>query len=172
MITAKKASRKEKSDILNLYERAFPIEERLPVWLLRLALIKKSVKLTAYFCGEKFCGFTYAVAYKNTLFVLYLAVEEGFRGKGAGSEILKILKQQNKTIVLNIEPVFSKAENFGQRVKRKRFYEKNGFFDTGKTLSFGEESYLIMATDKRFSQKEYIKTMKILSFGSFNGEIK
>lgn len=172
MITAKKASRKEKNDILRLYKEAFPTEEKLPVWLLRLALLKKSVALTAYFCGGKFCGFTYTVTYKNTLFVLYLAVKSDLRGKGAGSEILKILKRQNKTTVLNIEPVLREAENFEQRAKRKKFYEQNGFVDTEKTLSFGEENYLIMATDKNFSREEYIKTMQILSFGNFSGKIK
>jgi len=44
-------------DIKNLYMTAFPKEELLPWWILRLTTVLKDVELTGYYDADTFCGF-------------------------------------------------------------------------------------------------------------------
>ena len=44
--------------VKDLYIHAFPHEERLPWWLLRLNSCRRDIDLTAWMDGDKFCGFT------------------------------------------------------------------------------------------------------------------
>jgi GNAT superfamily N-acetyltransferase len=61
-------------------------------------------------------------------FVLYLATDESIRSKGYGSKMLKwIVENARRTVVLNIETVEKAYENYEQRLKRQKFYIKNGF---------------------------------------------
>ena len=54
----------------------------------------------------------------------------------------------NRPVVLAIEPMDEKADNFDQRLKRVRFYEKNGFHITAYYYHEGTETYQMMANNK------------------------
>ena len=114
-----------------LYAAAFPKQERVPWWLLRLLSCRKGIDLTAWMDGEIFCGFTASVTVEGLHFVLFLAIEQNLRGKGYGSAILTAIKEEHGTAALNVEPLMETAPNYEQRKKRFGFYKKNGFVDTG-----------------------------------------
>ena len=46
--------------VASLYEAAFPVEERLPLWQLSWNSLKNGQSFLAYFDQEVFIGFTYA----------------------------------------------------------------------------------------------------------------
>jgi hypothetical protein len=56
-----------------LYHTAFPKEERLPWWLLRLNARRSGIDLTAFLDGDTFCGFTASVTVENMHFLLFFA---------------------------------------------------------------------------------------------------
>ena len=126
----------QKGPVKRLYCSAFPREEQMPWWLLRLISLRRDMGITAYYEEDRFCGMTVTVGVEEYLFVLFFAVADHCRGRGYGSEILALLKRENpnRPIVLNVEPLDEKAENAAQRVSRMRFYERNGFFDTGYNI--------------------------------------
>ena len=156
---------KEYKEIKSLMCRAFPKNEQIPMWLLHILAIRKSVEFSAYYDEDLFCGISYAVSNGELVFILYLAVNDKIRSKGYGSAILQCIKQRfsNKAIALNIEPLDPKSDNYAQRIKRFEFYLKNGFVDT---------HYQILATTTQFPIKEYKLAIKQLSFGLYSPQIK
>lgn len=117
--------------VRQLYYRAFPKEEQLPWWMLQMHIRRKGFRLTAFLDGDTFCGFTYSITGENMHFLLFFAVEEHLRGKGYGSAILNLLKEEYGTVILNIEPLSEDAPNALERQNRYSFYRHNGFRDTG-----------------------------------------
>ena len=168
----KKAPDREK--IKKLYQTAFPKEELLPWWIVRLLTVQKCVDLTGYYQEETFAGFTFTATAGNILFVLFFAVEENSRGKGFGSEILQYLKDCNpgKTIVLNVEPLDASAENNHQRIRRMAFYKKNGFYDTGYNIREVGGVFRVLATAPELDTAAYGKVFRKMSLGLWRPEMK
>lgn len=175
ILTAKSVNKKlnEYSEIKNLCATAFPKNEQMPMWILLLLSKRNGIDFTAYYDNDTFCGISYTVFKNNTVFVLYLAVNDKIRSKGYGSKILDSIKKNynGKSIVLNIEPLDSNAENYEQRVKRFEFYKRNGFSSTNHLINDISGKYLILSTSKSFSVKAYKDTIKKLSFGFYNPKV-
>jgi GNAT superfamily N-acetyltransferase len=166
----------EKTDFSSakrLYRSAFPKEERVPFGLLRLLALRKGIELVCYREGETFCGFTYTVTEGNVVFVLFFAVNEALRGQGYGSSILKFLRKKNpgRTVILNVEPLDPEAENAKERVRRVRFYEKNGFFDAGYDIDEIGGKFRVFATEKCIDVDAYLKVFGRMSFGFWKPKI-
>ena len=175
MLADKTFSRKlnEYKDVCRLMKTAFPQNEQIPMWLLRVLAFRASVNFRAFYEGEEFCGILYTAEDNKYIFVLYLAVNDRIRSKGYGTEILDWLKQSTeKTIVLNVESLNSSAENALQREKRISFYNKNGIFDTGCRFIDEGESYSVLASDvDHFDSKEYEMLLSRFSLGTYKKHI-
>lgn len=163
-----RAARKKTKEI---YEASFPKEEKLPFSLLRLLTCIRGIDFTAYKDGEGILGFTYTVTAGNILFVLFFAVDEPLRGKGAGSAILSHLKEKGKAVLLNIEPLDPAAENYAERLLRFRFYEKNGFFDTSYDIDEVGGTFRVLSTEKTLDIAAYKKVFRKMSLGFWDVSI-
>ena len=66
-------------------------------------------------------------------------IDASCRSGGHGTKVLTALRENHpdKRIVLNIERIDKQANNNTQRMKRKRFYEKNGHISTGIIVEDG-----------------------------------
>ena len=62
--------------------------------------------------------------FKDFLFVDYLLVSKDARGQGLGSKLFRKLKEKQKPIILEVEPVDYEDSD---TVKRQRFYKRIGF---------------------------------------------
>ena len=163
-----------KAQIRNLYQSAFPAEERLPWWLLRWWPALGRSALTAYYDGETFCGFTFSSVEGSILYVMFFAVEDSRRGKGYGSGILRYLIETNpgKTVLLNVEIPDSSAPNNDQRIRRMAFYEKNGFRDTGFHIREVGGVFGVLSSTGEMDAAAYLQVFRKLSYGLWNPEIK
>lgn len=164
---------KKLKEAKKLYREAFPKEERLPWWVLRLMTAPKGVALTAYERNDEFLGFTHSTATEDILFIMFFAVRGDLRGKGCGSAILEHIKQTNpgKAIVLNVEPLDDNADNAAQRASRMRFYQKNGFFDTGYDVAEVGGVFRVLSTDPVLDVEAYLRVFGRLSLGFWRPEI-
>ena len=119
--------------IESLYKDAFPKNERAPLWFLRHKAKQSNVAFNSLYDNESWIGLLYTTEYRDILLVIYLAIDASCRSGGYGTKVLTALRENhpNKRIVLNIEQIDKQADNNAQRVKRKRFYEKNGYTSTG-----------------------------------------
>lgn len=113
-----------------IYEKSFPQEEKYIT--LEKMIESQDTELYCLVDNEKVLGFTYLIFYKEMIFILYLAVNSEKRSKGYGSHLLRwcLEKYSNKKIYLNIEEIKDGIEDYEIRMKRLKFYQKNGFFIT------------------------------------------
>lgn len=140
--------------VASLYEAAFPVEERLPLWQLSWNSLKNGQSFLAYFDQEVFIGFTYAICTDNLVYLLFLAVEESKQSQGYGSQILAQVREEagERPCVLTIEPMDEEdASNRTQRLKRLAFYENNGYQSLNHFYFEGRERYQILITDRSLS---------------------
>lgn len=158
------------NEVLRLMRTAFPSNEQMPVWFLKLLALRKAVKFNAFYDGNSLCGILYTVENEDMVFILYLAVNERIRSKGYGSLILQYVKEhsEGKNIVLNVEAIKPNVANIEQREKRISFYEKNGIKDTGYTFVDGGEVYSVLSSDLiHFQAQKYEQLLKKFSFGLY-----
>lgn len=114
MLVDKTFSRKlnEYKDVCRLMRTAFPQNEQIPMWLLRVLAFRKNVNFRVFYEDDQLCGILYTAENDKYIFVLYLAVNDQIRSKGYGTKILDWLKQSTgKIIVLNVESLDPSAEN-------------------------------------------------------------
>ena len=140
--------------VASLYEAAFPVEERLPLWQLSWNSLKNGQSFLAYFDQGVFIGFTYAICTDNLVYLLFLAVKESKQSQGYGSQILAQVREEagERPCVLTIEPMDEEqVSNRVQRLKRLAFYERNGYQALNHFYFEGSERYQILTTDKSLS---------------------
>ena len=128
-----------------LYLGSFPEYERIPTGdLHRFA----ATPLASYYAAveDGFRGLAYTVVFEDMFFLLYLAVEPGSRGRGYGSSILDEVKllAEGRRLFLSMEPIDESADNYGQRVSRRSFYERNGFSQGDDFVTSQGVGYTIM----------------------------
>lgn len=144
-------------NVKRLYNSAFPADEKAPFWLLMKKIKKSGVDFWAAYSGKKWVGLAYVLSYNKISYVFYLAIDDNARGKGFGSGVLSALKEkyQGQNLFLAIEEVDEKAENYAERVKRKQFYEKNGFHDLNCKLREASVVYDLLGVGGKVNPKDY-----------------
>ncbi|OEH54375.1 hypothetical protein AQ616_11485 [Oceanobacillus sp. E9] len=140
-----------------LFIKAFPKNERLPLWFLLMKADKDFVDFIGFYDEDDFIGFTYLITNKDLTFVLYLAIDSSQRSKGYGGAVLSKIKElyPNNRLILNIEAIISNSQNYEQRVKRKNFYIKNGYVNSGIMLKENKDYFEIMINQNELIEKEY-----------------
>lgn len=154
-------------NLMEIYQSAFPHNEKIPVWLLLIMSKRKCVEFLAFYDEGTFCGFTYIIHHDKTTFIMYLATDARVRSKGYGKKILRMISERFplNNIVLNIETVDKGSDNYEQRLSRQNFYLNNGFKQAGFKIYDKKNIYDVLYNGTSFSKEEYEKLMKKLLFG-------
>ena len=95
----------------DLYLEAFPEEERFPFDVLTGLTADPDCRFLWMDVDGSFKGIAYVILTDDLLFLLYL---------------VKCMAD-GRRVFLNAEAVDEQADNIGQRLRRTRFYERNGF---------------------------------------------
>ena len=163
MLTEKNISRKsaEFSRIKKIYREAFPKKERWMFGFFEYRASHGRADFTSYWNQNELAGFSYILRNEKCVYVFYLAVSEGQRGKGFGSEMLEMIKEKyiNHIIALAIEPPVQSADNYVQRVRRKNFYIKNGLSSQTEHMEYAGEKYEIMSFGGTMTDDDYQRLM-------------
>ena len=137
----------QRSDLRALYESAFPDEERIP-WDDLLRLVREMpLEFAEYRDGEELLGLTIVYPRPRLSWFWYFAVPEEKRGHGVGQRILSALlaRYEGRSAVLDMEdPAQPGAPNLAQRLRRRDFYLRNGFRETGIGKTFGPVAMTMM----------------------------
>ena len=175
MILTKTDIRKNKNlkkQVKALYLEAFPEEERLPWWMLKVNAVRKDIDLDAWTDGDRFCGMTASVTAGGMHFLLFFAVAPECRSQGYGSAILSQLQSTYDKVTLNVELLDLDAPNFSQRKRRFAFYLRNGFYDTGWFVWEVGGKFRVLSTEPTLDIPSYKKIFRKLSFGFWNVKLK
>jgi len=129
--------------------------------------LRKMTNITVYYEDDVFCGFTFDVTEGDIFFVMFFAVNSEIRNRGYGSAILDFIRSKypRKEIMLHIEPLDEAEANYSERVRRLRFYEKNGFYDTGYDVDEVGGTFYVLSTAQTFDEKAYLRLFRKMSFG-------
>lgn len=135
---------KDKKAIKKIYFSSFPKEERMPFPLMIAMSYLWNTKFYCFYDGDSLCGFTYLAILFNQVFIMFFAVDENMRNKGYGSEILQLISEKypKKKVIVSIEPCIVNSENYELASRRKNFYQRNGFQESGymvKLLGIDQE---------------------------------
>ena len=153
----KVAKSKRKREIKEVYLSSFPKEERMPFSLMLMMSCLWNTDFLAFYDGDTLCGFVYLASIRKLTFLMFFAVAESLRSQGYGSRILEELqaRKEDHKIVVSIEPCDGTAEDMEQRIRRKRFYQKNGYAETGYFMKLAGQKQEILIKNGVFSKKEF-----------------
>lgn len=156
-----KDNKKYTSHIKKLYHESFPPDERVPFFILKQKAETEISNIYAIVEDNKFIGMLCTLHDEDILFLWYLAIIPEERNKGYGSRIIKEILDHNKDkrIILNIEEIDTNDSNVEEQLRRKHFYEKNGFKECGfKTEEYGV-IYEMLCYGEKVTYEEYAKMM-------------
>lgn len=147
---------RRKREVKALYTAAFPKEERMPFALMLLMSCLWNTDFFAFYEGDTLCGIVYTASLGQVTFILFFAVAEELRSKGYGSCIAKQLAAiyPNQKRIVSIEPCVEGAENRAERIRRKAFYAKNGFVETGYFMKLAGQEQEILIQNGSFDKRE------------------
>lgn len=127
----------ECADIEN-FERinneAFPDYERMSKEETFALAADTDTDVLGIYSEEKMVGFAVLLKNEECAYLYYIAIDRNMRSKGYGGETLKSIIEMypQLQIILDFEEIDTDAENIAQRQRRKAFYLKNGFRETGR----------------------------------------
>lgn len=153
------AAKADNIQIKQLYESAFPENERIP-WpdLMRL-IDEMHLDFTTYEDNNQLVGFTIVYPGPKVNWFWYFAVKEELRGQGMGQQILTrlIQKYEGKTCVLDMEsPYQVPCPNPEQRSRRQQFYLRNGFRDSNLFKSYEDiEMTMMIIGSESFTMQDW-----------------
>lgn len=126
-------SRGDLTYLKSLYFSAFPKNERKPFFFLLWKARQKQMDLLLIQENGENVGLTITGMYRDMVLIDYFAIDPARQGSGLGSLAIPLWKNRypGKRIFLEIERLDENAPNIAQRVRRKRFYLKNGLRETG-----------------------------------------
>ena len=134
----------------------FPREERMPFFLMCLLAKMPQTQFLAFREGEQVCGFAYMAVLDGMEFLLFLAVDPALRSRGYGSAILReiaALYPDCKRLV-SIERCDAPADNAAQRLRRRQFYLRNGYAQTGYLVELSGQKQEILLQNGDFDPEE------------------
>ncbi|MFO7550713.1 MAG: GNAT family N-acetyltransferase [Haliea sp.] len=143
-------------NVIGLYKEAFPGARFIPTWILRYKLRKGKAGFNVLYADNTWIGLIYTTAYKDIIFVQFLAILDSYRSAGLGSKVMDLLREMHseKRIVLTIEEIDKHATNYQQRIKRREFYERNGFSSSGYIVKEPSERLEMMIIGGSISKGE------------------
>ena len=117
---------KNLEEIKQLYQDAFPFEERVPFYIMVLVGNDRGVEFLSIYDDDIWLGFIHTLVGDELSYIFYVAIENSLRQSGYGSRILKEYKKMHPRLSLAIEPI-EESDNIRQRKRRLEFYKNNGF---------------------------------------------
>ena len=147
-----------------LYEKAFPEIERCPFESLLDCCGRGKADFFVYRDAGENVGFCVVLLPGHYAYGLFAAIDSDKWNRGYGSQLVRevIRAYPDRAVVLDIEPVDETADNYGERRRRLRFFEKNGFHDTGYEMRDESGPYRILSNAEDFDLEGFVESWDIL----------
>lgn len=156
--------------IQTLAKEAFPPEEYLaPSELVRMSQ-SDHFDFLALLDGETFVGFMVVQFNQELAYLFFLAIDSACRAQGYGSHAIETLKAlyPDKKQIVDFEMPDDAAPNREQREKRRRFYLRCGYHETGWFLSYLGVDYEVFCMDENFDIESFKSLMHTIQVKDFH----
>lgn len=143
--------------LVDLNNEAFPENERVPVEEMFEFSEVSGTDILGIYAENKFSGFIIVRKSGRCAYIAYFAICAEKRSQGIGSAALKLLPEYypNCQIVVDFEALDETSENNPQRIRRRNFYFRNGFYETGYYQFYMETEFEIACTGKIFDKEAF-----------------
>lgn len=152
-----------------LAKEAFPPEEYLaPAQLVQMAK-EDGFDFWALMDEGAFVGFMVVKLHDKMAYLFFLAIDPKRRGCGYGGRAIETLKAlyPGHQQVVDFEMPDDVAPNQAQRQKRRAFYLRNGYRETGLFLSYLGVDYEVFCMDEAFDEERFRALMSTLKINGF-----
>lgn len=138
-------------DVNILAKEAFPSEEYIaPSDLVKMA---QDEAFDFWILSEQdsFVGFMVVVTHGQLAYLFFLAIDKAKRANGYGSRVIRTLQTcyPNRNHVVDFEMVDDMAPNHEQQKRRKDFYLRSGYRETGIFVSYQGVDFEVVAMDEK-----------------------
>ncbi len=145
-------------------DEAFPPSEHMSMdKIFKFASVTDTDVLGIY-SGELPIGFVVIMKNQQCGYVYFLAIDSKLRSKGYGSATLKkILEEYGKIqMILDFEALNEKAANNEQRIRRRCFYLRNGFHETGRYTMLQGEKFEVVCNAGELNENGLKELLEII----------
>ena len=141
-------------------KEAFPASERMSFNEIFAFASDTSTDVLGIYEDKKPIGFAVLLKNKECGYIYFLAVDGHMRSNGYGSAAIRKMSEvyPGLQLVLDFEPIDASAENNAQRIRRKKFYLRNGFHETGNYTMLRDDRFEVVCTGKEL-RKEALKDL-------------
>lgn len=162
-IIPQNSSEKIKLEMIN--EEAFPSSERNSIDDLYASGNDGNLDMIGIYDDSELVGFFAVRKFNRIRYMAYFAVCSEKRSKGIGSKALHLLKDfyPDCQIVNEFEAPDEGNENNAIRLRRRDFYLRNGFCETGWYSFYDETEFEIACSEVDFDMQEFRKFIAYLN---------
>lgn len=147
--------------VMELYESAFPKEEKKPFAVMEMLAKEGKMELTAIVEEETWLGLAFFMICDRNVILDYFAISPALRSGGYGGRAVKKIMErfQDKKLIFEIEKLDEGAENAVDRRRRKRFYLRNGMKETGVFANVYQTDFELLTADGTLEYEAYVRTL-------------
>ena len=154
---------KSLADAIN--EEAFPECERNSLDDLYASDTSEKLDMLGIYDNDTIVGFFTVRKYENIRYLAYFAVSREKRSSGIGSQALQLLKERyyGTQIVTEFEAPDDSCDNNAMRLRRRDFYLRNGFYETGWYSFYDDTEFTIACSEPVFDKEGFERFTSYLS---------
>ncbi len=143
-------------ELKTLYDSSFPDDERIPFRHLLNTLDDDRIMM-AYYDNAILAGMSFVFLNDDLVYLSYICVAPELRDQGYGSRIIQQFIDQypDKSFILDIEEVKPDTPGWQMRQKRKNFYLRNGFKESGIFYHIYNVDYELLTCNGPVTQKQW-----------------
>ena len=152
-----------------IIKRQFPPEEYMSLERLLVLQDKGDVEIWALYSSKELIGFTTLRTQSDMAYLFFLAFDDRYQGKGYGKEAVRKIGSlySDRAVTVDFELVDENAVNNQQRIRRRNFYRKCGFAETGWGLEYLGVRYEIFCLNQSFQIKSFKSMLNKLPIKDF-----
>lgn len=154
----KKLTREYHAAFRALYTSAFPKEERTPFFFLRRMAARGKAELLVILDAGRFAGLAVLFPIGELVLLGYLAMEEAVRSRGLGAAAVEAFRHVHpeRNLLVEIERADG-VDAADARARRKRFYLRNGFLETGVWIRLNGVAMELLASRLPVRYEDYAR---------------
>ena len=137
-----------------LNREAFPENERVEIDRLFADPAEHSLVLLGVYRAGRFAGFCVVRESEKFAYLAYFAIAPECRSQGVGSAALALLREHyaGRQIVVECEASDEKAPNQQQRLRRRAFYLRCGYQETGWFMYYMQTEFELLCSEADFDK--------------------
>lgn len=147
----------DKARLESINEEAFPVNERNSIDDLYASGSDGNLDMLGIYAEDELVGFFAVRKFGRIRYMAYFAVCSKKRSMGIGSKALHLLKDFYPCcqIINEFEAPDEKDENNAVRLRRRDFYLRNGFYETGWYSFYDGTGFEIACSETEFDMREF-----------------